>query len=276
MFENTNVEFTESPDSGHREMSSDSLAFSNSQPEVYAWYVSRANSVTGTCPSMKHSVSSYSYTPGSLSSNNRPELNLPLRSSSNPFTVMSTSVTTNNANYENVQKREPQIIMPMPMQDACGNQLDLHITPKLDPPPKVNRRSMRTSVTTPSATSVTSPDSNGNNSVSRCSTTSENSFEMHLNQLLEQASLTEINVTENIANERKELNTERRSDNNLNKTNSKSDFHVQCKSPLIEAHASPRKTRKESFSDEENTEEIEDTELKYVLKSDELKMFSEF
>jgi hypothetical protein len=215
-----------------------------------------------------------------MSANNRPELNLPLRTSSNPFT---TSVSSHH--YTNVSQYEPTIITPLPMQDASGNRLDLNKTPKLDPPPKVNRKSMRTPMTTPSAASVTSPDSNGNRSVSSASTMSDNSFEVHLNQLLEQATMNHNNMTENIVNERKEMNTLGKPENNLGKPENnlnKNTVNNLSHSPGADhdRHVSPRimstaRIRKLSFSDEENTEEIEETNVKDVLQSSELEMFSD-
>ena len=274
LFENINTmpEFTESPDSGHREMSSDSLACSAGQPDVYSWCMSTNVNGQRSHGGIKRSVSSNGYTPGSMSANNRPELNLPLRTSSNPFTVPAPS---SQHHYANLSSCEPAIITPLPMQDASGNRLDLNTAPKLDPPPKVNRRSSRTPTT---AASVTSPDSNGNRSGSSASTMSDHSFEVHLNQLLEQATMNHNNMTDNIVNERKELNTLPKPENNLNKNTVNNLNHspradrAQHMSPLI---LSTARIRKLSFSDEENTEEVEESDLKDVLKSSELEMFSD-
>ena len=56
MYENANTKTdqTDSPDSGHKEMSSDSLAYNLSQPETTAWYspMSRLNSINNNSGSM--------------------------------------------------------------------------------------------------------------------------------------------------------------------------------------------------------------------------------
>ncbi|XP_023932421.1 carboxyl-terminal PDZ ligand of neuronal nitric oxide synthase protein-like [Lingula anatina] len=151
LFENrkTDVAYTDSPDSGHREMSSDSLMYNFSQADANAWH--------------------------------RKQQNTPANQNKNPFLMNNSSRVNNNNNvYQpNSQHRDQvkvvdgkaKVIVPCPMQDASGNRLDLNLTPKLEPPPKYSRQSPRSSATQESL----KVGDNQQEASYRNSTTSENS-----------------------------------------------------------------------------------------------------
>ncbi len=209
---------TESPDSGHREMSSDSL----SQSESVSWFASGRSSAAGGDSGLSHGVG-VTHGPevvgqGSLPASRRPDFNLPLRST-NPFSPASRQDM--NANVEKFghlkgnssfthtnptaltnqnQGEELKIITPLPLQDASGNRLQLNTTPRIDPPPRVIRRSSpRTQF------AILSPDSNGNtapSSSSNSSSSSDHSIGQFTPDQGHMAKMTDDNLT----NESKELN----------------------------------------------------------------------
>ena len=125
MFENTKASLdTESPDSGHREMSCDSLSYNLTQAESNGW-----SGGGGGGESYRTTVTTNTHC------------------SVNPFRHSYTS----GEDLSSCKKRNDDninIITPCPLQDASGNRLDLKInlnannstpTPKIDPPPKFRR-----------------------------------------------------------------------------------------------------------------------------------------
>ncbi|XP_050389905.1 carboxyl-terminal PDZ ligand of neuronal nitric oxide synthase protein isoform X2 [Patella vulgata] len=118
-FENTKAALeAESPDSGHREMSSESLSFNLSNSDNSGWNPAYNPAADGVV----------------LRRNIKP----------NPF-----SSSFNSDNYDSKDSKEKtKIITPIPLQDASGNRLDFNIntTPKkIDPPPPSFKRLHRLS-----------------------------------------------------------------------------------------------------------------------------------
>lgn len=127
-----------SPDSGHKEMSSGSLAL-GSGDLIDGWFSTTEKIKAGNFNDLKV----LDAVPG-LSTTNAVR----------PLTISGPSangMTINNLFSENRSVRESgghqneqiKIITPIPAQDASGNRLELNIAPKLDPPPKINRNSSR-------------------------------------------------------------------------------------------------------------------------------------
>ncbi|CAH1785446.1 unnamed protein product, partial [Owenia fusiformis] len=168
-FENTNIksDYTESPDSGHKEMSSDSLSYSMSQSDTnggsnsQGWYTPSSR-ITGQggvgAGGDSLFYQSYTYhTPVVNSSGDRvlggpkygqtPTHSDPSQRDTQGYGKrLSTdgekkALNTNNGGVDNGQK----IIVPCPSQDASGNRLNLNLTPKINPPPPNSRRSPRNS-----------------------------------------------------------------------------------------------------------------------------------
>ncbi|XP_041368540.1 carboxyl-terminal PDZ ligand of neuronal nitric oxide synthase protein-like isoform X2 [Gigantopelta aegis] len=119
MFENTKASLdTESPDSGHREMSCDSLSYNLTQAESNGWCASYGNAVASSTPC-----------------------------NGNPFRHSYTSSDDVGSSKKQRNDDNINIITPCPPQDASGNRLELKInlnanstpTPKIDPPPKFRR-----------------------------------------------------------------------------------------------------------------------------------------
>lgn len=140
LFHNTDCkpELRGSPDSGHKEMSSGSLAL-GSGDLIDGWFSTAEKTKTGNFNDRKI----LDVVPGLGSAN-----------AVRPITISGPSangMTINNLFSENRSARksgDPQnehtkIITPIPAQDASGNRLELNIAPKLDPPPKITRNSSR-------------------------------------------------------------------------------------------------------------------------------------
>ena len=198
----------DSPDSGHREMSSDSLVQSfnvlpndgtiwQTPPNKMYAIVSTPGSghanygafVNGGNAAGFSAIDAGYQRPNSLVRTVEPCGTVTVNSSGNPFVedlsnsnyvpngLQSSSSSTSSERFdkENNNNNTPvtKVITPLPAQDASGNRVDLGVTPKLQPPPRVQRVS-----TSPSPNSgkegVVSPDSNGNES-STLSTTSTSS-----------------------------------------------------------------------------------------------------
>lgn len=103
---------TESPDSGHKEMSSESLSFSMAHSDTNGW----SSSPT------RH------FAPRN-----------PFENNFNP-TSLAVVARKDGVNGES----KIQVITPLPPQDASGNRLDLKMSapaPRIDPPPRVQRSS---------------------------------------------------------------------------------------------------------------------------------------
>ena len=122
----------DSPDSGHKEMSSDSLSYSVGHSDSNGW---------------SHNLNT---SPAKQATRN------PFENSFNPTTTTTSSSSSSccAASSAPVERKEGggggvgpgadkvQIITPLPLQDASGNRLDLKIgapAPRLDPPPRVYR-----------------------------------------------------------------------------------------------------------------------------------------
>lgn len=162
MFENTKTDLdTDSPDSGHKEMSSDSLSCNLAQNENLSWHSTTVNNGSGLSQVSGQVLSSAEcslngfHTPqaqgrGLHSSQFGTPASLP-SSSYNPFSYSdqsASSINNNSANYNtplNAQggkEDKVKIITPLPPQDASGNRIDLNVhnrTPKIEPPPKIKR-----------------------------------------------------------------------------------------------------------------------------------------
>ncbi|XP_064616307.1 LOW QUALITY PROTEIN: carboxyl-terminal PDZ ligand of neuronal nitric oxide synthase protein-like [Liolophura sinensis] len=161
-FENTKTDLdTDSPDSGHKEMSSDSLSCNLAQNENLSWHSTTVNNGSGTSQ-----VSSKVLSSAECSLNGFSHLRLKgddcialssgrlLACRAAPIIlslILDQSASSNNndlANYNtplNAQggkEDKVKIITPLPPQDASGNRIDLNIhnrTPKIEPPPKIKR-----------------------------------------------------------------------------------------------------------------------------------------
>lgn len=149
----------DSPDSGHREMSSDSLSNNLCQPEGTtndSWYTPMKSKLCG--------LNQDAETDGQQTANRR-DLTLPLRNNNNnanPFSLLDSNANTTTS-----------VITPLPMIDATGNRLDLNVAhpPRLDPPPRVLRKR--------SSREALSPDSNGNSSGSSNRSSTASSLSEH-------------------------------------------------------------------------------------------------
>jgi hypothetical protein len=141
MFENSNIkaETTDSPDSGHKEMSSDSLAFSCNQQD-------NTNTTKNEDFGPWHRMS------------NGHEFFL---DNNNPFS-MAPIPRASETRRDSPRKSQFKVITPLPLQDASGNRLDLNVTPRLDPPPKFKRE--RSSSRSPKTTADHITDTNYRNS----------------------------------------------------------------------------------------------------------------
>ena len=142
----------DSPDSGHREMSSDSLSAAAANlsavtsPES-AWYVPTTGKTR--TPLISNVVSSSRESDELSNKTSTADLTLPLR---NPFCAQSPTHQTTD---------DKTVITPLPFQDATGNRLELNfaptsvtagantspgdanLPPRLDPPPKIPRSMSR-------------------------------------------------------------------------------------------------------------------------------------
>ncbi|XP_074655136.1 carboxyl-terminal PDZ ligand of neuronal nitric oxide synthase protein-like isoform X2 [Tubulanus polymorphus] len=191
MFENTNTkqETSDSPDSGHREMSSDSLSFSLPGPD----------STAQNTHLNRQGLSLMDMSNNNQSEGNNNTHHLWLRSNSHKDTQQAnaasvSAVENSNPFYKHasplssiptwrhnlaelkpieqtVESENPspayqwKVITPLSMHDATGNRLDLNVAPKLDPPPRVKRSSSR-SPKTARETSTTDSNRNSYNSSS--------------------------------------------------------------------------------------------------------------
>ncbi|XP_067661699.1 carboxyl-terminal PDZ ligand of neuronal nitric oxide synthase protein-like [Haliotis asinina] len=116
LFENTKAGLdTDSPDSGHREMSSESLSYNLTHTESNGWCVPYGTAVP----------------PTTLANN----------INGNPF--RNSFANNSDDGRKEINEDKVKIITPCPPQDASGNRLDLKggttHTPKIDPPPKFRR-----------------------------------------------------------------------------------------------------------------------------------------
>ena len=279
---NFKKDHTESPDSGHKEMSSDSLAGQEGQrgqqgQDHGEWYNSASRLCNGD-PQMRRSYGT----------NNRPDFNLPLKQN-NPFSPMSdesssSSHMLNAANNNPASSdtysdwssgssrhdnQEKTIITPLPSQDATGNRIELNTTPKLEPPPKVVKRNSRLSNTLSGNFDIMSPDSNGNGAGSISSTASSSSLNSDKrssrdsNRMSQEIPMTTFKPP---TLENKQLNTLPKPNKGLDKNsqnlkNVNVNGNVNGNSPLITSQTQADSTTKLrlSFSDEENTENSEDS-----------------
>ena len=294
-FENTNIkkDQADSPDSGHKEMSSDSLAYNLSQPETNLWYAPMSK-LTGANDS---SASSSARNSTSSSTNNHPVVTSKQSSSSftssfdhqfSPRPLNTTGVNVHGQEFHLQMKTvssassgfgtkastgkstdkantTKKIITPAPSQDATGNRLDLNMkegTPKLNPPPKITKRASSRSPSFLTEVS-TSPDSSNNNYSSRSSSTSETSINGEKRHSRDSARFSATD--ENLNRESKELNTLPRvakdavsketADRNMNNLS----HSPNTKNSLISAAPDSTTKLHLSFSDEENTENSEDS-----------------
>lgn len=278
MFENTNIktEQTESPDSGHKEMSSDSLSFNLSQPEANAWYTPMSRLDGGAGDSHNNNA------PVSPNNNNIQTAASRLQEKNNNFSPRRSGPAFNihgkefnlqlrsrspahdaNNNPGQNQNKQPakKIITPLPNLDATGNRLDLNCTPKIDPPPKIKRHSSRS----PQTTEAVTPDSGNANCSSQSSTTSENSLSGSDKRIsrdssklsdgfMSRSNSKELNtITSNSLPRKNALDLKDKNVNNLSHTSSKRP-HPDNISP-----ANSNSKLHLSFSDEENTENSEDS-----------------
>ena len=110
MFENTNIktEITDSPDSGHREMSSDSLSYNFNQLDVNSWQKSNTTKKNPFDSSMNQKA------------------NEPPSSFGSPFKL--------------------KMVLPAPSRPS--EKREFGIAPKLDPPPRIRRERSRSPKTT--------------------------------------------------------------------------------------------------------------------------------
>ncbi|KAK3088452.1 hypothetical protein FSP39_019383 [Pinctada imbricata] len=146
---NKNNDFdTDSPDSGHREMSNESLSIHMKQNEAAYWQ----NILKG----LPVTISSPEALLGEQSSHYREMSSV----TGNPFA----NGFEDDFNVQELHNEEVTIITPVPPQDASGNRLELKLkrAPKLDPPPEFrNSKSYRDSqCSTQSSDSVSSQDMN--------------------------------------------------------------------------------------------------------------------
>ncbi|XP_064648878.1 capon-like protein isoform X3 [Lineus longissimus] len=142
MFENSNIkaETTDSPDSGHKEMSSDSLSLSCNNHQ------DNGNTIRNQDFGPWHRMS------------NGHEFIL---DNNNPFS-MAPVPRAAETRRDSPRKDRFKVITPIPQQDASGNRLDLTVTPRLDPPPKFKRE--RSTSRSPKTTGGNVSDTNYRNS----------------------------------------------------------------------------------------------------------------
>ena len=213
MYENTNTRLRaglqqESPDSGHREMSSDSLTFnlsdnngnnnigsvrnsfrntSVSSPQNSAgvnannsWYAPVTNRATYNINGPLHPKA---LTTSGINVHGQ-EFSLQMRTNHSANRLQkspnnNTTVSPGNPFSPKKEARSPsaeaQIITPVPEMDASGNRLDLNVAPKIDPPPKVLKRNPSRGGSIGQGDLLVSPDSSRTMS-SQSSTTSDNSL----------------------------------------------------------------------------------------------------
>ena len=193
MYANTNTHLSkgqqDSPDSGHKEMSSDSLSYNLSGSDNNgnghsgnsgSWYPLTASQGAYNINGPHHMKPLHN----SGINVHGQEFNLQMRNPQNVNSKVSLNNNSFNANPfspkkemkspKSDSKQDTQIITPLPSQDASGNKLELNVAPKIEPPPKVKRTSSRTSQGG-QADLLVSPDSCQTIS-SRSSTTSDTSF----------------------------------------------------------------------------------------------------
>lgn len=141
LFHNTDCkpELKGSPDSGHKEMSSGSLAL-GSGDLIDGWFSPTEKTKTGNFNDRKI----LDTVPG-LSTTNAVRPVTISGPSANGMTINNLFSENRSVHFGAGDHRNEQIkiITPIPAQDASGNRLELNIAPKLDPPPKVNRNSSR-------------------------------------------------------------------------------------------------------------------------------------
>ena len=259
LYENTNIktEHTDSPDSGHKEMSSESLSYTIGQADTSPWYKMNGHNANNNLQNHIRCTNPFK----------SPEWCSPKTSSGG----------NNNIRHSQNQGQDVKMILPMPLQDACGNPLELNVTPRIDPPPKVCRNR-------PGEVATDASEANNN----RCmytagSVTANNAYKAGVNATTN---------TDNCINERKELaldnfslNVKPRSRedllNNENKPlttgekpataadmvsiNDLSSGQCADSSPLVSPDYLSNKSDSTSsrlhisFSDEENTENSEDS-----------------
>ncbi len=287
MFENTNIktEQPQSPDSGHKEMSSDSLSYNLSQPDSNAWYTPMSkldasdinrdnvnniamspNNNSFQPPVARLQESNNNFSPrrqtGAFNIHGK-EFNLQLRSKPGVLREGAAAHDANNNPGQNPNKQTTKIITPAPSLDATGNRLDLNVTPKINPPPKIKRNSSRS----PQNTEAVTPDSGNANCSSQSSTTSENSLSSsEKRSSRDSAKLSDDSMSRS---ESKELNTTSLTNSlptkitcDLKDKNVNNLSHTPKKRPLSSASLSPTNSTSKlqlSFSDEENTENSEDS-----------------
>lgn len=189
LFENTKTEQdTDSPDSGHKEMSSDSLScnLTNSsdskcwQYDSFCRHSQPGNnySNTNTGPVNTTSARAHESHQNQNVSNqhktfnhNNNNINNNINNNNNNMNNINNYNNNNNNNNNPFSKNslvspkrrdDIKIITPVPAQDASGNRLELKlgIAPKIDPPPKYTRSPRPLSVE--SDTSINFRDTNAN------------------------------------------------------------------------------------------------------------------
>lgn len=232
MFENTKTDLdTESPDSGHKEMSSDSLSYNLTHLDNYTpikkegWY------------SPKRRIPS---TNGMASTN------------SNPFST-SPTVTSHNLDLnqnKNYFHDKVKIITPVPLQDASGNRLELKtvMTPKIEPPPKY-KRSPRTSPKV-----IHYSDSNANDHVP-----DSDYYSSFTGSTFTRSNII-TSVTPKSYNDRNDIQSNPLSklDQNVNDLNGRTSTSSDSPTSLRN-HVDSSDTHPLSISDDENTENSEDS-----------------
>ena len=160
MFENTNIkqEHTDSPDSGHREMSSDSLSYNLNQNDLIssAWYT----------PMSKMGMTGF--VSGATGSGQQ----------SNPFTSPDSGVGEPLVpGQDTPTRRVTPVHHAKPIGEACTpKRLELNVTPRIDPPPRVKRSSRSPNTSSDTLNPDSTTQSSSSQSSSHSSTTSENSL----------------------------------------------------------------------------------------------------
>lgn len=192
LFENTKTEQdTDSPDSGHKEMSSDSLSCNltnNSDSKGWQYesfcrhsqsgnnysntIASGANTTNGLRPTElhpNHNVAHQNHQQKTCNNNNvnnnnnnNANINHNLNNNNNNNNNNNINPFSRNSMVSPKRRDDIKIITPVPAQDASGNRLELKlgIAPKIDPPPKYTRSPRPLSVE--SDTSLNFHDSNAN------------------------------------------------------------------------------------------------------------------
>lgn len=184
LFENVNTktEQTDSPDSGHKEMSSDSLSVSMTQSEsstTASWYnpsgpVSPNNNSGSTNPPRSRSVDNKDFS--SLNNNlSRPpsynvhgeQFKLTMRPGNKN---QNTNSDSNNNPGSRVGKDTDLKTTKLSFHTRSSSNLqDVSVTPKLDPPPKVTNRSPLRDPLSPDSVMTTSTSTTSSSSTSECS-----------------------------------------------------------------------------------------------------------